>query len=475
MIEIDSVRWSYAGGAAPTLDGLDLHIAPGETVVLCGASGSGKSTALRLMNGLIPHFHTGVLDGGVRVGGRDLAELALDEIGRFTGTVLQHPRRQFFTDTAEHEIAFALENFGTEPARIRERVAALVDRHDLADLTGRRLHELSGGQQQRVAAAAAVGHRPDVVLFDEPTANLSTEAVARFTDTLRLLREAGTTVVIAEHRLDYLRGLTDRVVLLADGRVAEEWGGAEFDGLSDEVLAAAGLRVRSVPAATVPAYAQGPSVAVAAESMVSPDESGVTLHDLRCFLGGRPVLDIGSAHLPAGAITAITGPNGAGKTTLARVLTGLQRHRGTVCLDGRRWQRRDRLRESAIVMQDVQRQLFTDSVTAELALGSAPGTTSQNTDLLAELGLAGLGDRHPLALSGGQQQRLVISAARVSGRRLVVFDEPSSGVDGRHLRSITAVMRELAAAGTVVVVISHDEQLLAHAADRDLRLRPLGS
>ncbi|NEW37036.1 ATP-binding cassette domain-containing protein, partial [Nocardia cyriacigeorgica] len=111
----------------------------------------------------------------------------------------------------------------------------------------------------------------------------------------------------------------------------------------------------------------GPSIAIAADPAVPPDESGLTLHDLRCTLGGRPVLEIGSAHLPAGAVTAITGPNGAGKSTLARVLTGLQRHKGTVCLDGRRWERRDRLRESAIVMQDVQRQLFTDSVAAEIA------------------------------------------------------------------------------------------------------------
>ncbi|MFD4442352.1 ATP-binding cassette domain-containing protein [Nocardia sp. NPDC058519] len=186
------------------------------------------------------------------------------------------------------------------------------------------------------------------------------------------------------------------------------------------------------------------------------------------------MLDIGSAHLPAGSITAVTGPNGVGKSTLARILTGLQRHEGTVMLDGRRLTRRDRLRESAIVMQDVQRQLFTDSVTAELALGATPETVPHITALLSAMGLDGLGERHPLALSGGQQQRLVISAARLSGRRIVVFDEPSSGVDGRHLHSITSIMRELAADGVVVMLISHDEHLLALATDQRLCLRSLG-
>jgi energy-coupling factor transport system ATP-binding protein len=187
------------------------------------------------------------------------------------------------------------------------------------------------------------------------------------------------------------------------------------------------------------------------------------------------VLDIAEAHLLAGAITAITGPNGAGKSTLARIVTGLQRHEGEVLLAGRRLSRSRRLRESAIVMQDVQRQLFTDSVDAELRLGAATDarTGERARALLADLGLEPYGARHPLSLSGGQQQRLVVAAARVSGRRVVVFDEPSSGVDHRHLRSITQVMRDLAAGGAVVLLISHDIDLLALAADRELRLRPL--
>ncbi len=491
MIEIAEVSWRYAGAAAPTLNGLNLRIERGQTVVLCGGSGSGKSTVLRLVNGLVPHFHRGVLEGTVRLDGEPIVELSPDVIGRRTGTVLQHPRRQFFADTVAAETAFALENFGAPPDLIRDRVAATLVEHHLNDLAGRRLTELSGGQQQQVACAAATAHRPAVVLLDEPTANLSAHAVARFLTWIAELRAAGVTMVIAEHRLHGLAELADRIVLLRDGRVATEWTGAEFARLPPRVRAAEGLRIgRPVPPALPRAYGHGPGVEPihpeTKDSEAEPESAalGLALHDIRCSRKGRPVLDIAAAHFPAGAVTAITGPNGAGKSTLARVLTGLQRHSGRVTLDGRRVDRRRRIALSALVMQDVQRQLFTDSVAAELRLGvggSAVGrskpddATVENDErsLLRDLGLVGLDDRHPLALSGGQQQRLMVAVARLSGRRIVVFDEPSSGVDARHLTSITAVLRESAADGAVVVLISHDDELLSRAADLEFRLRPL--
>jgi energy-coupling factor transporter ATP-binding protein EcfA2 len=490
VILLKDVRWSYQGSETTALDGLDLHVRRGETVVLCGPSGSGKSSALRLMNGLIPHFHDGKLDGEVRVVGEPVTELA--QVGRVTGTVLQHPRRQFFTDAVDTELAFALENFGTPSQRIRDRVGEVVADFGLAELSGR-LRELSGGQQQRVACAAAITHEPPLVLLDEPTANLSPQGIADLTGILRHLKELGATLVIAEHRLHYLRTVADRIVVLHGGRAEKEWASAEFPGLTDEILRREGLRSLNAPERTgaPPISAHGPSVApgedrpaeegvggaggkVAGAAAVTPsaDASGVALRGIRCVMRGRTVLDIAEAHLPSGAITAVTGPNGVGKTTLARVLAGLQRHAGRVLLDGRPVYRSRRQRETAIVMQDVQRQLFTDSVRTELRLGAVPEQAERAATVLDDLGLDGLGDRHPLALSGGQQQRLVVAAARLSGRRVVIFDEPSSGVDRRHLRSMTRTMREVAEGGAVVVLISHDADLLALAADRELRLRP---
>ncbi|MET9765673.1 ABC transporter ATP-binding protein [Streptomyces sp. NPDC006372] len=475
MIRFKGVRWAYQGHDKTVLDGLDLHIRRGETVVLCGPSGSGKSSALRLMNGLIPHFHEGTLEGEVRVAGEPIHDLA--QVGRVTGTVLQHPRRQFFTDAVDTELAFALENFGTPPQRIRHRVGEVIADFGLTALDGS-LRQMSGGQQQRVACAAAITHGPPLLLFDEPTSNLSPQGIAELTTALRHLQGLGATLVIAEHRLHYLRELADRIVVLHEGRVSREWTRAEFAGLTDEMLREEGLRSLDPPGrdGVAPAFAYGPSIGPGGTRPrpgPAADADGVLLRGIRCGFRGRPVLDIAAAHLPAGVITAVTGPNGAGKTTLARILAGLQRHAGQVLLDGRPLSRARRQRETALVMQDVQRQLFTDSVTAELMLGALPEHAGHAAAVLAGLDLKGFGDRHPLSLSGGQQQRLVVATARLSGRRVVIFDEPSSGVDRRHLQSMTQVMRDVAGSGAVVLLISHDADLLTLAADQELCLAAL--
>lgn len=471
MIDLKDVTWTYAGQDRAVLDELSLHIEPGETVALCGASGSGKSTVLRLMNGLIPHFHDGTLAGCVEVAGLDVAKTPLDRLGRRTGTVLQHPRRQFFTDTVADELAFALENFGTGPDIMRDRVTASAREHRLDQLTSRRLGALSGGQQQAVACAAASTHAPDVLLFDEPTSNLSAQAIDRFARTLGELKGGGATIVIAEHRLHILRGLADRIIVLRDGHIHMTWTARQFADVSDDVLEDEGLRAGHIQPVQVAAAAAGRSITTATAPPRSGALSGLELRDLRCRLGHRDVLDIEYAHLPGGQVTAIRGDNGAGKTTLARIITGLQRHDGQVLLDGHSLGRRQRQSRCAIVMQDVQRQLFTESVDAELALAA---TTIDDTDLLERLDLDDLGDRHPLSLSGGQQQRLVIATAQLTRSPIVVFDEPSSGVDRRHLQSISTLIGDLADDGAVVLLISHDDDLIARTADTQLELTTLG-
>ncbi|MGC4152968.1 MAG: ABC transporter ATP-binding protein [Propionicimonas sp.] len=470
MIDISRVSWTYPHAEAPALRDLSLQITAGEFIVLCGASGSGKSTALRLMNGLIPHFHDdGLLTGSVAVAGMITTGVELDEIGLLTGTVLQHPRRQFFTDSVREETAFAMENFGFPREQIRARVEPTVA--ELAERVpvGQRLRDLSGGQQQQVAIAAATAHDPRILLLDEPSSNLSADAVHRLTSTLAELKAGGVTIVVAEHRLRYLQDLIDRVVVMRDGTIDVEWTAGQFRSVSDEELAREGLRgiVSTVVLPTLPAA--GPSVIDSIDPTDVP-ASELELEAIRCRLGGRTIVDLDRIGFAAGEVTAIRGVNGAGKSTLARIITGLQRCDGTVRLDGKTLKPKERQRASSIVMQDVQRQLFTDSVEAEIGLANTGG--SDASAVLDVLDLAHLSERHPLSLSGGQQQRLVVAAVRVTGRRIVIFDEPSSGVDRRHLQSISDQIRQVAADGAIVILISHDDDLLTIAADRQVTLTP---
>ena len=297
--------------------------------------------------------------------------------------------------------------------------------------------------------------------------------------------------MISEHRLHYLTGIADRFVLLERGRIAHSWTAQQLAALEPSVVEQYGLRsieppplpeLSSVPAAgaSIAPTSAGAAVRPPAES--GSGRGGLQLEDVRCVLKGRTVLSIDTAYFPAGAVTAVCGPNGAGKTTLARVVAGLQTHTGTIRLNGEPLSKRQRLRVSGIVMQDVQRQLFADSVRAEIELAatragsSRTGPTDDDVDrLLDELDLLPFADQHPLALSGGQQQRLVIAGIRQAEARIVIYDEPSSGVDRRHLDSIARAIRRSARAGAVVLLITHDDELLQRAADVRLDLRPPAS
>ncbi|MGL5927386.1 MAG: ATP-binding cassette domain-containing protein [Dermatophilaceae bacterium] len=473
MIDIDNVSWTYPHAAEPSLRDVNITIRAGEFVVLCGASGSGKSTALRLMNGLVPHFYdNSTLRGHVTVAGRDTAEAELDEIGLLTGTVLQHPHRQFFTDTVAEELAFAMENFGFP----RDDIRAHVD-VQLAELAGSvplttDLAVLSGGQQQQVAIAAAGTHRPGIMLLDEPSSNLSADAIDRLGENLRTLKHRGVTLVIAEHRVRYLEDLLDRVVFFADSRIETEWTAQQFRSITDDTLARYGLRgtTQDVHLPSLPA--SGPSITGSVPADLVPD-GALELTDVTCRAGGRLILSIDRLTFPAGSVTAIRGNNGAGKSTLSRVIAGLRSATGTIRYHGTVLGRRARQRATTLVMQDVQRQLFTETVAAEMALAQFGGSEMGDTRMpLDALDLGHLTTRHPLSLSSGQQQRLVVAGARVANRPIVIFDEPSSGVDRRHLTSISDQIRHVAATGAVVMLISHDDDLLNHAADQHVTLMP---
>lgn len=469
---------SPASGAvaeAPTdIRRVSLDLPAGSATLLCGPSGSGKSTLLRLLGGLAPQLHGGTVTGRVTVSGEEMPRVDVSDVVQVAATVFQNPRTQFFTTEVASELSFGLENQGLPRETILDRVAQAAGLTGIGTLLDRSLDTLSGGQLQVVACTAALAQRPGVILLDEPSGNLSAESIGILQRVLRSLREAGHTLVIAEHRLAYLSGIVDRVVLLDGGAVAHDVEARDFYTWSDERRRALGLRrLREAERGHRDeggrrSGAGGPGAG----------ERGIEIRDLRFSYGRTLVTDIPHMELRRGEITALTGPNGAGKSTLARILTGLTRQdAGTISLDGRALSARARTRACAMVLQDVDRQLFGETVVADVTMGLGRTARAELdlASLFASTGLDGLEDRHPQSLSGGQRQRVAIAGATAQAADVYVFDEPTSGVGYSHLLGIVTILRSLARAGAVVLVITHDEELIDEAADTVLRLTPVAA
>lgn len=486
MIRFEDVTFAYGsvgdgtgndsgnGGDAgvPTTSGvshLDLTVEPGQTVLLCDDSGCGKTTVTRLINGLIPHYFEGSLSGRVAVDGLDIAATELAEIGRHVGSVFQNPKSQFFTLDVTGELAFGCENFVMPPDEIRADIAREAGRFGIERLLGRPLADLSGGQKQKVACSSVCTAGPNVLVFDEPSSNLDARAIGELAKAIGLLKAQGKTIVIAEHRLYWLAGLVDRVYYMHEGRIEREMDAEQFRSLPDAERLGMGLR----PVSVEQIAAGGPPASVSPDP--SPSGGGryaVSGFRYRYRHQRRDALDIDRTAFPAGRATAITGFNGAGKSTFVRCLQGLDRRCGgdLITPDGTRLNHRGRLGDCFTVMQDVNCELFAESVLDEIELAQPVENRDAALAVLRRLDLEQFADRHPLSLSGGQKQRVAIAAALASERRIVILDEPTSGLDLRHMRQVADLVRSLAAAGRTVVIVTHDPEFAIASCDFDITM-----
>lgn len=485
MIDVASLSFSYVseltGDRVEALKDVDLSADAGSLTLVCGASGCGKSTLMKALTGLVPQMTPGELGGVVRINGRNLADVALTDVGHLCSSVFQNPRTQFFCDTVAEELAFCGENYGRERATLRQQSERAAKLMGISHLLERKLTTLSGGQLQKVALACALASGAPVLLADEPTSNLDPAAISEVRAALKVLKEQGLTIVVVEHRLHFLRDLADQVLLMEGGMVTRRWSGAEFFSMGQAQRRSLGLRTLVDPGPPETWVGQGQ--AGCQEKQAGHQENReaaanpvrLSCRGLSFAYGASPVFEGLDADFPAGQITCIAGANGVGKTTLVRVLCGLAApSSGTISLDGVPASRKTRRSACALVMQDTGRQLFSDTLAGELTIGASHASGQSGEQLLADFDLANLGERHPLSLSGGQKQRLVIAAARATGRPIVILDEPTSGVDARHLDSITATLRRIADEGAAVVVVTHDGEFAAACADRLITLTATG-
>lgn len=468
MISFRHVSFSY--GTSPTADDagvrdVSLSVAPGEVIVLCGRSGCGKSTLLRLANGLAPRFFPGEKTGHVMLDGTDVDDLATWEIAQRTGSLFQNPHTQFFNVETTGEVAFGLESAGWPEGKIRPRVSETFEELGLSTLAGRSIFELSGGERQKIAYASIWAQHPANLLLDEPTSNLDLTSIDAMTAFVGHAKERGCAILVAEHRLSWLANIADRYVYLEKGSVGSVMEAVEFASLDAREVGRMGLRTRSTG-----------EIAPCANPSVNTDfpRAGGALLATRALsvsYGAAPVLRGAALELRAGEVTALVGRNGTGKTTLCRALCGFDRRtRGDILLDGTTATRRERVRVSSMVFQDVNYQLFAESATEEVTFG-LPRREAENVDVarvLSELDLVALGDRHPATLSGGQKQRLAVAACVAAGKRVLVFDEPTSGLDLDGMQRISRLLRRLAEQGRALLVVTHDLELVACACDRVL-------
>ena len=479
--------------------------------MLCGSSGSGKSTVLRMIDGLAGTFFPGVLAGRIEVCGCDVRDWSARSRAASLGVVMQDPRSQFFMDTVFDEIAFASENLGIAPDETIARVKHAARLTGVTDLLEENLTRLSSGQKQRVALAAAIAGKPSLLLLDEPTSNLDDEGARILVDIIANLKRQGIALVISEHRLHRFAPVADAYLCLSDGRIAKRWSAEEFMGLSADEVAVYGLRHPDTeregthPACSLakqkppilhaakpsdplvlhagghsahmrlrPAGASGRSNASSLWNATLTKGSDWSVRDLiyEYPLTKRGVRGV-SARFASGAVTVVSGANGVGKTTLARVLCGALREQGGRVLRGdESISRSDRRRSSYFVMQDADYQLYAGSVSDEVVLGRRMDEALKNRawTALDAFGLRDLADRHPLSLSGGQKQRVTLAAAYCSDADLVVLDEPTSGLDGRGAKQISDWCRTLAEFGKTIVIITHDQLLVNLAADAVIEL-----
>ena len=442
------------------LSDVNLEIQDGEFVLICGESGCGKTTMTKLINGLIPHFVRDVsVDGTITVCGENVAEIPMYEIAELVGSVFQNPRTQFFYTNSNAEMAFGLENKGVEPEYIRKRIKNTINELDIEKLEDRDVFSMSGGEKQLLAFASVYAMNPQIYVLDEPSANLDIVAMEKLSERMKVIKEKGHTVIVAEHRLAWIQKFADRIIYMKEGRIEQEFTSDEFKALSDLKRKQMGLR------SIVPEQIQIPEITGNSEDTV------LQICNLSCKRKKQMIFQNISLSARAGDIIGITGKNGYGKSTFCNCLCGLLKPmNGEILYKGKKLSGKARTKLFGMVMQEVNHQLFSDSVKNECLLANEDASEQEIRELLEKFDLEEYAEYHPMILSGGQRQRLAICQVVMGGKKLLIFDEPTSGLDFRHMCQVEKLMKQLSEEKYIIIVVTHDYEFLNRACKRYIRI-----
>jgi energy-coupling factor transport system ATP-binding protein len=507
--ELTNVTYWYPGCEQPALRDVSLKVGPAEVILVVGASGSGKSTLLRCLNGLVPHFHGGVLSGRVEVGGKDTRTSRVHELAHLVGLVFQDPESQAVMTTVEREIAFGLENMGVPSQAISRLVEEALILLGLSHLRHASLATLSGGELQKVALAAVLATQPQLLLLDEPTSQLDPVSSEDLLAAIRRLSEdTGATIVLAEHRTERCLHLVTRVLYMDDGVLVADadpqlfarWALDRHRGLLPPVARL--FARRQNPQAVddgdqvLPMTVKDARHVLLAEEQPRPRRClvplprshGDTVLEVRRLAIGydssEPLLENLNFSLARGEAVALMGENGVGKSTLIRHFIGLARPlAGKILLldrDVADLSVAAAARDCALMGQNPNDLFVKDTVAEEIlftleALGFKGDECHVLTSrIVAELDLEALLERNPRDLSGGERTRVALAATVCGDPTIVVLDEPTRGMDSLHKNELSALVHRWVSAGRCVVLVTHDVEFAAKVAERVIVLGDRG-
>ncbi len=499
---VDDVEFAYPDSAAPALRGVSFTQSAGRMRFLMGRTGAGKSTLCLCLNGVIPQMQSGDFAGRVQVAGLDTRDWTVDQLSPTVGLVFQDFETQLFCSDVELEVAFGLENRGVPREQMRKRVDYWIDTLGLRHVVGRDPSTLSGGEKQRLALAAVMATDPPIVVLDEPTTDLDPAGRAEVMAAVAQLADQGCTVVVATNESAEAAD-ADALVVLQGGVVA-------YDGSPGELLrdsqAAAALALRPDPLAELAAavgLAQVPeniqqaitmlrernarldtealSERDAHEQASRPAVPVVTIADVSYSYGGLPALPELSLEVARGEFVAILGPNGSGKTTLCKLIMGLLApDSGTVAVNGREvsdMRPNELAAQIGYLYQNPDSQIFADTVSDEVAFGprNLGRTPARIRELVAEAlaitELTGYEEADPFSLTRGERQRVALAAILACEPDIIVFDEPTTGLDVPQQEAMMQLLKRLQGQGRTVLVVTHHTDIALRYAQRLVLLR----
>lgn len=494
VIEFKDFSFQYFSQAEPTLHDINLTIYEGEKVLLVGPSGSGKSTLGNCLNGLIPFAYKGEIKGSLKICGKETVEMNIFELSKKVGTVLQDADGQFIGLTVGEDIAFALENDCVAQAQMKEQVQKVAEIVDMGELLKSSPFELSGGQKQRVSFAGVMVDDVDILLFDEPLANLDPATGKTAIDLIdRVWKSSQKTVVIVEHRLeDVLYRDVDRIVVVSDGKIAADMSPDEL--MSADILAKLGIReplhvtaMKYAGIQVAPDMHAGRLETLDIEQVKAPllkwnleqekkkpkEERPVILeaeHLSFQYTKKRKILQDVNFQIREGEMVSIVGTNGAGKSTLAKVICGfVTEDEGRILYKGQDLKGqtiKERSQLIGFVMQNPNQMICKPMIYDEVALGlRIRGVAEEEIEpkvdkALKICGLAPFKKWPVSALSFGQKKRVTIASILALDPKVLILDEPTAGQDYHHYTEIMEFLKQLNEEGVTIIMITHDMHLM---------------